>query len=492
MSLNRTIQYSMINIYKKSTIEGNIRYPQYLFLAVSIFFAISCEKESYTDIYTPGGNLAQASELSAGTSTSFTFTSVAFDTPSDWASEGDLYQRFLSGDGLYDTPRVSGDGPYGGLGPLYVGYSCGSCHNNAGRTKSTLFTDGGSGKYGFSSFLTFFRSRNDQNFQDYGRVLHDQAIYGSTPEGKLEVVYTEETFTLDDGEEYSLITPHYSITNWYADSIAAEDIIISVRTPLRHVGMGQMLAINQDEVQALANQQYPEYGISGKINWVTERGVLQMGLSGHKASHADLTVELGFSSDMGVTNHRYPEEVFYGQPQDDDDDYDESIQISTEDMADVDFYLQSLGVPARRQVDDAEVIEGEKMFYRAKCNLCHTPTLHTKPAGTTLINGDAIPWLGNQTVHPYSDYLLHDMGPELGDDYSQGSATGDEWRTTPLWGLGLQEVVNGHTHFLHDGRARDYVEAIMWHGGEGDVSRKLFSAMAKEERDALIKFLRTL
>ena len=214
-----------------------------------------------------------------------------------------------------------------------------------------------------------------------------------------------------------------------------------------------------------------------------------MGLSGHKASHADLTVELGFFSDIGVTNDRYPDEVSAGQSQMTDDT---EIQISTQDMADVDFYMHSLGVPARRLVDDSVVIRGEEMFYEAKCQLCHTPTLHTKPEGATLIDGTNLPWLGNQTIHPYSDFLLHDMGSELGDNFSQITATGDEWRTPPLWGMGLQEIVNGHTDFLHDSRARNYVEAIMWHGGEGDVSRQIFSNMPKEDRDALVKFLKTL
>lgn len=459
-----------------------------LYLITLPFFLNSCQKEEYTDVYKASGAVATDSELSGGQSTTFTFTSVAYDTPAPWVT-GELYERFLDGDGLYDTPRHSGDGPYGGLGPLYVGYSCGSCHVNSGRTKSTLHTYGGSGNYGFSSLLTFMRTPNDQNHRDYGRVLHDQAVYGTTPEGKLKVAYTEKEYTFDDGESYSLITPSYWIEDYYAGPIVPEEVELSVRTPLRHVGMGLMLAVNQNEIKALAANQYPEYGISGKINWVTERGVLQMGLSGHKASHADLTVELGFSSDIGVTNDRYPDEVGYGQSQTTNEP---SIQISFKDMADVDFYLHCLGVPARRLVDDPEVLRGEQMFYQAKCHLCHTPTLHTKPEGATLIDGTSIPWLGNQTIHPYSDYLLHDMGPELGDNYSQGLATGDEWRTTPLWGMGLQEVVNGHTDFLHDARARNYVEAIMWHGGEGDVSRKAFSKMQKEDRDALIKFLRTL
>jgi len=456
---------------------------------ITMFIIHACEKEEYIDIYTPGGRLAHPKELSAGNSTTFTFTGLAFDTPADWV-EGDLMKRFLKGDALYDNPRVADGNPInGGLGPLYVGYSCTSCHNNAGRTKSHLFTDGGSGPYGFSSFLTFLRSPNGQYHRNYGRVLHDQAIVGYQPEGKLKVEYTEKHYTFPDGEEYSLITPRYWIEDWYADSIPPDQLVMSVRTPLRHVGLGLMLAVDKEEIKKLAQTHYPEYGISGEINWVNHRGHKSIGLSGHKAQHADLTVELGFLSDMGVTSDRFPQEIAHGQPQV-DGEYD--IQISTEDIAAVDFYMHALGVPARRRVTDPQVMHGEKMFKRAKCHLCHTPTLHTQPGGVQLVDGTNMPWLGNQTIHPYSDFLVHDMGPELGDDFSQYNASGDEWRTTPLWGIGLQETVNGHNHFLHDGRARNFVEAIMWHGGEGDVSREIFKNMKKEDRDALITFLRSL
>lgn len=470
-------------------IKPQLRFLLFVSLGCSAVLFTMCVKEEHVDIYTPGGKLASYKELSAGQSTTFTFTSVAFDTPAEWSADGELYQRFLDGDGLYDTPRNSGSGPYGGLGPVYCGFSCASCHNNAGRTRSTLHSEGGSGK-GFSSFLTFMRTPNDQYHRNYGRVLHDQAVYGSTPEGRLRVTYSETEYSFPDGEKYALITPSYEIYDWYADSIAAEDLEISVRTPLRHVGLGLMLAIDPNELLTLEKQQYPEYGISGEINWVTERGEKLLGLSGHKAQHADLTVELGFLSDMGVTNSRFPDEISAGQSQ--TEGMDPDIEISDEDMADVDYYLHSLGVPARRNVNDEEVLRGEKMFYRAKCQLCHTPTLHTRSEGVNLIDGTPLPWLGGQTIHPYSDFMLHDMGPELGDNFSQFNASGDEWRTAPLWGIGLQEVVNGHTYFLHDGRARNFVEAIMWHGGEGDVSRQIFSDMDKADRDALVKFLRSL
>ena len=153
--------------------------------------------------------------------------------------------------------------------------------------------------------------------------------------------------------------------------------------------------------------------------------------------------------------------------------------------------------PGAKVVDDEQVIKGEQKFYEAKCHLCHVTTLHTKPRGSSLLIGTQLPWLGGQTIHPYSDFLLHDMGSEimgvgLNDNYVSGLARGNEWRTTPLWGIGLQEIVNGHTYFLHDGRARNLVEAIMWHGGEAEASKNLFKNMNKEDRDALIAFINSL
>jgi CxxC motif-containing protein (DUF1111 family) len=256
--------------------------------------------------------------------------------------------------------------------------------------------------------------------------------------------------------------------------------------------MGQIMALDPTELEMLERQSnYPEYGISGKLNRIQDRHVDMIGVGGNKANHSDLTVELGFSSDLGVTNDRYPLEVAEGQSQ--MLGYTHyGIQISTRDMEDVDLYLSTLGVPARRNVNDPAVKRGEENFYRAKCHLCHTPTLHTRNTAPVLINGTRLPWLSSQTIHPYSDFLLHDMGPELDSEYRAGLATGNEWRTTPLWGIGLQQIVNGHTRFLHDGRARNFLEALMWHGGEGAVSRELFARMSKEDRDALITFLWSL
>ncbi len=440
-------------------------------------------------------------ELSAGTSTVFLNSSVAYDSEAPWVS-GEYLTRFVRGDRLYDDVRTSSAGEGGGLGPVYAGYSCGSCHRNAGRTRPGVWSDNGSGSYGFSAMLVYITRKNGAFFRDYGRVLHDQSIYGVKAEGKLKVDWHYGSFSFPDGESYELAYPEYTITDWYADSIASEDLFCTVRVPLRHVGMGQMMALDPVEIERLAAQSnYPEWGISGRCNYISERGVKSLGLSGNKAQHADLTVELGFSSDMGVTNSRYPEEICEGQLQMSQGSmmglsYDQ-LDVSTEEMENVDLYMQSLGVPARRDAADARVKRGEAAFYEAGCHLCHVTTLHTRPRGSTLLAGTQLPWLGNQTIHPYSDFLLHDMGSEimgvgLNDNYVSGLARGNEWRTTPLWGIGLQEKVNGHTYFLHDGRARNFVEAIMWHGGEGEASKNKFKNMGKADRDALVRFLQSL
>ena len=470
--------------------------------------------------------------LSAGTATLFMQSSKSYDTASDWvAASKELNRRFNQGDALYDNGYV----PASGLGPVYAGYSCGFCHQNAGRTMPSFAADagGGSPATGYSTMLIYVTRKNGTFFPSYGRVIHDHGIYeenigrnlsfgGVHPEGKLQASWSFEDFRFPDGEPYQLRIPHYRITDWYAESIDPEDCFITVRIPLRHVGMGQIMALDPVEIEALARQSdYPEYGINGRCNYITERGRRQLGLSGNKAQHADLTVELGFSSDMGITNSRYPEEICEGQRQMEEGSmmgllYDE-LDVSTEEMEDVDLYLQGLGVPARRlgsarlpvthnNYDNSQQVtmterewiqKGEAAFYQAKCHLCHVTTLHTKSRGTTLLNGTDLPWLGSQTIHPYSDFLLHDMGSEimgvgLNDNYVSGLARGCDWRTTPLWGIGLQQKVNGHTYFLHDGRARNFTEAILWHGGEGEASKNLFKSMSWEQRAALLDFLQSL
>lgn len=447
------------------------------FILVALFFisvVSACKPEK-----TPEPE--KKSDLSAGVSTIYTFTKVAFDTPANWV-EGENSKRFLTGDGIYDTPRNTGTKISGGLGNLYNGYACGGCHDGGGRTLPTLHSHGGTGSNGFSVFLADLQSDNKQFVEDYGTILHDQAVYGYKPEGKLSVTYDEKYSEFPDGEKYSLLYPKYEITNW--SGIENVPYNLSVRIPLRHIGMGMMMAVDRQMIKDLAKKTY-ESGVSGKVNYIDG----EVGLTGHKATSTDLTVEISFTSDMGVTNSRFPNEskVINAHQRNKD-----TIEVSDQDMADVDFYLHTLGVPARRNINDPEVIRGEEMFMKAKCQECHVQTLRTRPEGATLIDGTKLTQLGNQEIHPYTDYLLHDMGDELGDKLTAYDAEGNEWRTAPLWGIGLQNLVNGHNYFLHDGRARNFVEAIMWHGGEGEYSKNIFKNMPKSDRDALVKFLKSL
>jgi CxxC motif-containing protein (DUF1111 family) len=142
-------------------------------------------------------------------------------------------------------------------------------------------------------------------------------------------------------------------------------------------------------------------------------------------------------------------------------------------------------VPARRGLDDPTATRGEQLFYAAGCNGCHVPTLRTG-----YLQG--VPEVSNQVIHPYTDLLVHDMGPALADGRRDFLASGSEWRTPPLWGIGLLETVNDHTNLLHDGRARGLLEAVLWHGGEATNARERVRGMSAEERDALVAFLQSL
>ena len=235
-----------------------MKYRLYLPIALVTVILLAVTSCSDDDAIGEGDlTIPKGYALSAGTSTIFSTSSFAYDSEADWVT-GDLKHRFIRGDKLYDDARTSSNDYGGGLGPVYAGYSCGSCHRNAGRTKPALWTqtgsdpDGtpvyGSGSYGFSSMLVYVTRKNGAFFQDYGRVIHDQSIYGVTAEGKLECRWHTQQFQFPDGTPYELAYPEYTITDWYKptyrdtdEPIRPEDLFCTVRIPLRHVGMGQMM-----------------------------------------------------------------------------------------------------------------------------------------------------------------------------------------------------------------------------------------------------------
>jgi CxxC motif-containing protein (DUF1111 family) len=231
-------------------------------------------------------------------------------------------------------------------------------------------------------------------------------------------------------------------------------------------------------------------GISGRVNhvWDVEHREVRVGRFGWKANQPSLRQQNAgaFRGDIGITSDLFPEEdcppaqaecraaPSGGAP-----------ELDAWKLEQVTFYTRMLAVPARRDVDHPEVLRGRRLFRELRCASCHVPRHET---GTM---PDA-PELSGQTVFPYTDLLLHDMGPELADDRPDFEATGREWRTPPLWGLGLVRTVNRHTRFLHDGRARSLEEAILWHGGEAEHSRERFRDLSAPERAALLRFLESL
>ena len=211
-----------------------------------------------------------------------------------------------------------------------------------------------------------------------------------------------------------------------------------------------------------------------------------IGRFGWKASQPTLQqqIDAAYLQDMGITTSLFPVEASAGQAGQ-DDGLDDDPELGDERVAAVTVYTQTLGVPARRGVNDPLVRQGEALFDSIGCAGCHVPTVQT---GVLV----GVPQVSEQTIHPYTDLLLHDLGEGLGDGRPDFEATGREWRTPPLWGLGLADTVTAGTEYLHDGRARTVEEAILWHGGEAELSAGHFRALAAQARTAVLRFLHSL
>lgn len=377
-----------------------------------------------------------------------------------------------------------------GLGPTFNAQSCSSCHVLDGRAKPPEHPDDP------ERGLLLRLSVPDPNgggqpvpVPNYGGQLQDRAIHGVEPEGRFEVHYVEVPGAFADGTKYSLLEPVYVISD-LAYGELPPDVMLSPRIAPAIVGTGLLEAIDTHTLVQLADpEDLDGDGISGRVNmvWDDDQGQMVVGRFGWKANAGSLMQQSmnAFQQDIGITSVIHPLENCpavqtdcAGSPTGGDP---EMPAARAEKLL---LYVRTLAVPAMRNIDDPMVRDGADIFLRARCASCHVPT-H--------ITGDAeIDALSNQTVHPFTDLLLHDMGPGLADGRPDGLATGSEWRTSPLWGLGLIEAVNGHTRLLHDGRARNISEAILWHGGEAEHSRDAFLNMPEEERDALIAFLRSL
>jgi CxxC motif-containing protein (DUF1111 family) len=336
--------------------------------------------------------------------------------------------------------------------------------------------------------------------EHYGNQLQNRALqsqglemqfaYAPVPaEADLYLAWDEHTVELADGTEISLRRPRASIEEAAFGELPA-DTMTSLRLAPPVFGLGLLEAVPEDSLLALAAKQR-QLGFNGRPNhvWDAINGRMALGRFGRKATQPGLRQQIAEAAlnDMGVTSSLFPRqncpevqtlcrrEVPGNDP-----------ELSDAAWDDLETLMLGLGVPATRDLDSAAVRGGEALFEQLQCAVCHVPALRTADYFPRL------PQLSGQTIRAYTDLLLHDMGEGLADHRPDFAAGGRDWRTAPLWGLGLSKTVNGGTALLHDGRARNITEAILWHGGEAQASRDEFARLSRAEREALVAFLEAI
>ena len=388
-----------------------------------------------------------------------------------------------------------------GLGPTFNEDRCAHCHVNNGRAKAA--DEGREAELGLLVRLSIPGHTQEgapNPHPVYGDQLQNRGIQDRVPaEGNVVVHYAARNVELSDGETITLRAPKLEFTNLRFGELGAETMT-SARIAPAMIGLGLLEAVSEQSLLQLVQQQPAP--MRGKPNyvWDFENEQKVLGRFGWKANQPSIRQQTAgaFLGDIGATSSIFSEENCPAAQQ-------ECLNIPSASkcggqggctgnyrpevvpsrLSNITLYLQTLAVPARRNPSADDVKRGELAFKDAQCSVCHVPTLNTgaKPAVAVAANIE---------FHPYTDLLLHDMGEALADGRPDYLASGSEWRTPPLWGIGLLKTVNGHTDLLHDGRARNVTEAILWHGGQAEVSREAFRAMPKAQREALVKFVESL
>lgn len=394
-----------------------------------------------------------------------------------------------------------------GLGPLYNARSCQRCHLKDGRGHPPEGPKDGA----VSMFLRVSVPAPDADAIEryiagthatapdpvYGGQLQDFSLPGHTPEYRLDIRYDEVEVKLSGGEVATLRRPTYTAADLGYGPLHP-GAMLSPRVAPQMIGMGLLEAIPTGDILAWADPDDTDGdGISGhpQIVWSTVHDRPMLGRFGHKAGNPTVLEQTAeaFAGDIGISNPLHPAgsgECTAAQTAciaalDGGDPEHGGVEIDRTGLDLVAFYSRTLAVPARRDLDDPEVLRGREVFYGTGCTACHRPTYVTH----RLEGGDPASF---QLIWPYTDLLLHDMGDGLADNRPEGRANGREWRTAPLWGIGLTQTVSGHSFFLHDGRARSLLEAVLWHGGEAQAARDTVVDMPPEDRAALIRYLESL
>lgn len=419
-------------------------------------------------------------ELSGGIGTVFDTSHNAFGRPVR-NMDRFLWNPFRQGKRLFTLPfTVDAEGR--GLGPLFNAESCSSCHFKDGRgardrseppllVRLTVPANKGGADGGGSD--------GEGSASVYGGQLQSSAIPGVQTEGRLAVRYEEIDGHYADGTAYALQRPVYDLEDLGYGPMPV-GTRMSVRMPPALVGLGLLEAIPEASLLFHADPDDRDGdGISGRANRVPDlsNGTSSLGRFGWKAGQPSLRQQnaTALREDLGLAH------PVLEPPGGEVIEY----ELSRHQVDRLTLYTRLLAVPARRQWQDQEVILGKALFSALACERCHQPRFETGEVPD-------LPALSHQVIRPYSDLLLHDMGEGLADGRDEHLATGDEWRTAPLWGIGLLATVSGEVRLLHDGRARSIEEAILWHGGEGQTSKDRFVALSETERRALLTFVESL
>lgn len=448
----------------------------------------SCKPEKVADGYEAG------EEYSGGATTVSDFSENAFNHAAPNLTADDE-TKFSVGNSFFRQNWViapSSTVGRDGLGPMYNALGCSGCHLRDGRGRAPI------GNEGVTGFL--FRlstSGNDVHGGPapdavYGGQFQNLAIPGVMNEGDFTITYGIADGAYADGNGYGLQIPVYTLNGNYGP---LSGLLVSPRVAPQMCGLGLLEAINESDILSKADESDANGdGISGRANYVWDflSGTTVLGRFGWKANQPNLRQQVAgaFNGDVGITSYLFPSDHCTSAQMDcqnapNGNDSGATYELSDYQLERVTFYSATLGVPARRGAKNEVVLAGKKLFQQAGCDKCHTPS-YTTGTHTTITE------VSNQKIFPYTDLLLHDMGAGLADGRPDYLANGNEWRTPPLWGIGLFNVTNGHTNYLHDGRARNLEEAILWHGGEGEMAKENFRKMKATDREALIQFLQSL
>ncbi|MBL4744912.1 MAG: thiol oxidoreductase [Flavobacteriaceae bacterium] len=446
----------------------------------------SCVKDDINDTSTSIPD-KEARTYAGGKTTIFANTSFSFDNPAPNLSSDNLAMH-LAGDMQFEQAFVTAPAAVNpGLGAQFNNTSCISCHPKDGRARFPQDINSNSGFFLRTSIPGTDIHGGPNPTPGFGGQLQNHAIYGKTPEVKFTISYQDLPVHFKDGTTIILQKPIYGITDSYIPMPAQAMFSPRIGPPV--YGLGLLEAIKASDL--LKNEDVldeNEDEISGKANrvWDPVSKTHQIGRFGWKGGAPSVMVQSAgaYHGDMGLTSPLFPHEADAGQTNGSPLALS-TPEISQEILDQIEIYCQTLAVPAARNLDDPMVIQGFQIFEDANCVACHIPK-HI----TGIIQG--VPAISNQTIYPYTDLLLHDMGDDLADNRPEFLANGNEWQTRPLWGIGLTNLVNGHTNFLHDGRARNLEEAILWHGGEAKKSKEYYTDLTKKERTSLLAFLNAI